>query len=114
MTTPTDPHAAHWQAIAEAAHAVCSSLNCTAEQANDFCRAIDRLSDALVGEAEDALKMLDWMQLRKAGVEWEDDLEDPVARITLPRRYGERVRLGWYTNLRSAVATAMVRDNLGS
>lgn len=45
-----DLYDAHWAAIAEAAEHISRSEHCGPEQAEAFCRAIDRLSDALQGE----------------------------------------------------------------
>lgn len=47
-----DPHREHWVAIAKAAEAIGASPNCGPEQAAEFCRAIDRLSAALMGEED--------------------------------------------------------------
>lgn len=46
-----DPYADHWAAIAEAAQRINRSEHCGPEHAEAFCAAIDRLSDALMGEA---------------------------------------------------------------
>lgn len=45
-----DPHAEHWKALAKAAETIGASPNCGPEQAAEFCRAIDRLSSAIMGE----------------------------------------------------------------
>ncbi len=59
-----------------------------------------------MGEAEEALVLLNWLQAHRAGVEWSDDLESPDVRVTLPRRYGDRLRLDWHASLVSAIERA--------
>ena len=44
-----DPHAEHWQTLARVGEAIACSPTCGPEQATEFCRAVDRLSAALMG-----------------------------------------------------------------
>lgn len=48
-----DPHAEQWQALAKAGEAIARSEQCGPDQAAAFCRAVDRLSDALMGAWRD-------------------------------------------------------------
>lgn len=45
-----DSHAEHWSAVALAAEAIAKSENCSAQEAQDFCAAIDRLSAAMLSD----------------------------------------------------------------
>lgn len=100
-----DPHADHWTTIAVAGVAVAASSNVTQEQCVEFCAALDRLSNAIMGEAQEDHERMNWLAARHAGVEVEQD--DIGVRVTLPRRYGEPVRLEWCTSLRHAIDRAM-------
>ena len=99
-----DPHAKHWTAIAAAAEAVSRAPTCSQADCTALCNALDRLSSATMGEAEDDMARLTWMQTRAAAIEWEHDGDG--VRVTLPRRYGNPVRLEWCTSLRHAIDRA--------
>lgn len=103
-----DPHAEHWAAITKASEAIAAG-NVGAEQCAALCAALDRLSSALMGEAQEDHERMNWLSNRHAGVEVEQD--DIGVRVTLPRRYGEPVRLEWHTSLRCAIDQAMRSDN---
>lgn len=107
-----DPHAQHWAAIAAAAEAINRSEACGPDEAREFCRAIDRLSDALMGVAEEDLKRLDFMSVHHVDIEWENDLESPYVCVSIPRRYGNNINLGWSSSLRGAIDRAMSRCKL--
>lgn len=106
MERTEDPHAEHWATIADAGAAVAASSNVTAEQCVAFCASLDRFSAALMGEAKEDHERMNWLAARHAGVEVEQD--DIGVRVTLPRRYGEPVRLEWCTSLRHAIDRAML------